>query len=92
MLLDPLTGKSTVLGSLNTTSLGRDLRAQDQACLAVSPTGGTVAVQASYNIASGLLDRGLFIFRLSGTTATLVSETKAFDDTSFPHYGLFEWA
>jgi len=93
LLLDPLGADDpTVLGALNATSLGRDLRAQDQACLAVHPEGSTIAVQASYNLASGYLARGVFVFALEGTTATLISEAEAFDDSDGkPWNGLYTW-
>ena len=50
---DPHAGTTTTLLTLTSTSLGNDLRAQDQASLAVSDDGTSAWFVASYNLEVG---------------------------------------
>jgi hypothetical protein len=74
--LDPLTGDSVDLFSMNTTTLGSDLCAQDQAGFAVDTSGQILWFLASYNDEAGDLYRGVFELELATdrSSAALTSE------------------
>lgn len=77
--LSPLTNATTELLRLNRTSLGEDLRAQDQASLATD--GKSAWFVASYNDPkTGMLYRGMYTVVLSAdrASATLVEERPSF--------------
>ena len=76
--LSPFSNKTTILFSMSNTTLGDDLRAQDQASFAVDDSGKNVWFAASYNVKSGDLYRGVFALELDGDTATLKSQSKFF--------------
>lgn len=92
--LSPMANTSTTLFSLRTTTLGSDLRAQDQASLAVDDAGTTVWFAASYNTASGKLYRGIFTLGLAGdSNVTLKSQHKFFGepDDNTTIVGRIDW-
>ena len=86
--VDPLTNRTATLLRVPSTTLGRDLRAQDQAAFAVDAVHGTDAwFVASYNVKNGSLARGMFKASLakdrsSGTAggSRLVSQQEAWGD------------
>jgi len=91
--LSPATNRTTTLFSMNATSLGSDLRAQDQASLAINDQGSRVWFAASYNTPSGELDRGVFTLELHSDSATLLSEAKLFGqpDQKTTVIGRLDW-
>ena len=93
--LGPGSNTSTTIFVMKTTTLGSDLRAQDQASLAVNDAGTRLWFAASYNVPSGKLYRGIFTLALdaSGHNATLQSAVKFFGepDQKTTMVGRIDW-
>jgi len=86
---------STTLLKIANTSLGRMLRAQDQADFAVDANGDRAWLVASYNVdPGGKLVRGLFTVDVAAdrSSASLVSTVEAFsDDDGKPWFGTLDY-
>ena len=91
--INPQTNHTQTIVSVNKTTLGKDLRAQDQASMAVD-SHGSVWLIASYNVPSGDLIRGVFKLelRVNGSSGVLVSQVPAFGDKiSAPWIGRLDY-
>ena len=98
--IDAATGAVSVVLRVASTSLGSDLRAQDQAGLAIAADGSAGWFLASYNLPDGSLARGMFTVAIDAQSgnATLVDEQWAFGgdatggDGAHPWIGKLDWA